>query len=47
MDSVTKMIEKVAEDICDNYCKYSDTVDDNGECEPIRNGTPCPLDKLI
>lgn len=37
-DSITKIIESVCEDICDNYCKYGATVDENGECEPMRTG---------
>ena len=46
-ESITRMIEKVAENICDNYCKYRDTCDDNCECDPIRNGEGCPLDMLL
>ena len=44
--SVTSLIEEVCGDICDNYCKYGDTVDENGECEPMREGKKCPLDRL-
>ena len=46
MDNVTKIIEEVREDICDNYCKYRDTRDENAECEIIRAGKQCPLDRL-
>lgn len=45
--SVAELIEEVCQDICDNYCIYRDTCDDNAECEPIRNGQECPLDKLM
>ena len=45
--SVTKQIELIAADICDNYCKYRETCDDNAECEVIRSGRKCPLDYLI
>lgn len=44
--SVTRIIEEVVNDICNNYCKYRDTSDDNCECEVIRNGGECPLNKL-
>lgn len=44
--SLTEIIESICEDICDNYCKYGDTVDENGECEPMREGKKCPLDRL-
>lgn len=46
MDSITKQIEQVAENICDNFCKYRDTCDENCECEWLRNGNECPLAKL-
>ena len=44
--NLMRVIEEVCEDICDNYCKYSETVDENFECEVIRSGEGCPLDKL-
>lgn len=46
-ESVMRVIEKVAETICDNFCKYNETCDDNAECEWIRGGNRCPLDKLL
>ncbi|BFK20707.1 hypothetical protein F230042K4_19980 [Mediterraneibacter glycyrrhizinilyticus] len=44
--SVTKIIEEVGGDICDHYCKYGDTVDEDGECEVGRSGEECPLMRL-
>ena len=44
--SVTKIIEEVCGDICDHYCKYGDTVDEDGECEVGRSGEECPLMRL-
>lgn len=44
--SVTDILEEVCSDICDNYCKYRDTVDEGGKCEAIRTGLRCPLDRL-
>lgn len=43
---ITKIIEQVTENICDNFCKYRDTCDENCECEWIRNGNDCPLERL-
>lgn len=40
------MVERVREDICDNYCKYRETGDDDGVCDVIRDGGICPLDLL-
>jgi len=36
----------LAEDICDNYCKYRNTADEECLCELLRNGEKCPLDVL-
>lgn len=36
-----------AEDICNNFCKYRETADENCECDHIREGNQCPLDKLV
>ena len=43
---VMENIRKVCEDICDNYCKYRDTVDEDGICDGMRDGRICPLDRL-
>lgn len=45
--SVTDIIESVCEDICDNYCRYVDTVDEEGECDITRDGGECPLECLF
>lgn len=44
---VTDILQSVAEDICDNYCKYRDTCDEDELCGIIRNGGTCPLDRLV
>jgi len=44
--SATDIIEEIRENICDNFCEYRDTCDDNCECEWIRQGNDCPLDAL-
>ena len=44
--SAMKIIEEVWEDICNRYCKYGDTVDEDGECEVGRGGEECPLMRL-
>lgn len=45
--SAIEIITSVAEDICDNFCKYRETSDENCECDHIRDGNQCPLDKLV
>ena len=46
--TVEKMLETLAEDICDHYCKYPDQWDEEGcelcESEICRN---CPLTKQL
>lgn len=44
--TISQIIEEVGEDICDNYCKYRDTADEDNLCERTRNGENCPLDRL-
>ncbi len=44
---IAEQLTALAEDICDNYCKYRETCDDNAECEVIRTGGRCPLDLLV
>ena len=45
--NIRVMLEELAEDICDNYCKYQETCDDNAECDIVRGGGSCPLDILF
>lgn len=44
--SVQAIIQEVSENICDNYCKYRETADEDNMCDVIRDGSPCPLDRL-
>lgn len=44
--SIRQILEEVSEDICDNYCKYRDTANEENLCDLIRDGGTCPLDKL-
>lgn len=44
--TIGKILREVSEDICDNYCKYRDTADEECLCDVIRNGGSCPLDRL-
>lgn len=41
------VLEELAGNICDNFCKYRDTCDENAECDYIRQGNDCPLDILV
>ena len=44
---LVQVLQNTADDICDKFCKYQNTVDAEGECEWVRNGGECPLDKII
>jgi hypothetical protein len=47
MKSATDIIRDVCEDICDNYCKYRGTVDEDQDCDLVREKGSCPLDRLF
>lgn len=38
-----KIIYEVCEDICDNFCKYRETINEDCECVMCDK---CPLDRL-
>lgn len=44
--SLREILREVSENICDNYCKYRETVDEECLCDVIRDGGSCPLDRL-
>ncbi len=44
--TINQMLQEISEDICNNYCKYRNTGDEDCLCELIRDGRDCPLDKL-
>ena len=44
--TIKEQIEKLCEDICDNYCKYRETADEEFICDVIREKGSCPLDVL-
>ena len=44
--TIAQMLEQISEDICNNYCKYRDTGDEDCICVIIRDSGECPLDKL-
>ncbi len=41
-----ELLQEIKENICDNYCQYRDTADDEFLCDAIRDGEICPLDRL-
>ena len=43
---IKEQIAEVREDICDNYCKYRETADEEFICDAIREKGSCPLDVL-
>lgn len=46
VESVKETLREVSEDICDNYCKFRETADEDCLCDVIRSGAACPLDRL-
>lgn len=44
---IPEQLEKTAEKICDEFCIYRCTCDENAECNYIRCGNTCPLDALL
>ena len=38
--------EAVRDDICNNYCEYRNTMDEDGLCDKTRDGGSCPLDRM-
>lgn len=44
--TISEILQEAREDICDNYCKYRDTSDEDCHCDKIRDGESCPLDRL-
>lgn len=44
--SIRQILQEITDDICNNYCKYRDTGDEEYLCDLIRDGGKCPLDRL-
>ena len=44
--TIRQQLEDITGEICDNFCKYRNTCDENNECDWIREGNSCPLDKI-
>lgn len=44
--SIREILDEVCEDVCNNYCKFNDTVGEDALCEAMREGGSCPLDRL-
>lgn len=44
--TVIQVLQELAENICDDFCKYQETTDKEGVCDWIRNGGKCPLDVI-
>jgi hypothetical protein len=51
MDTITKQIEEIAEDFCDNYCKYPEKYDpeehDGVELFDSDICQNCPMMRLV
>ena len=44
--TIPELFEEMCDIMCNELCKYADTVDENGMCEPGRTGG-CPLRKYF
>ena len=44
--NVTQEMEVVCELVCDDLCKYRETVDEKAVCDYIREHGACPLERL-
>lgn len=44
--TISKLLQEIAEDICNNYCKHRNTGDEEFLCNVVRDGGKCPLDRL-
>lgn len=45
--SIREILEEVCADICNNYCKYRDTSDEDHLCSVLEEeGGSCPLERL-
>ncbi len=44
--TIVQVLQEVATDICNNFCKYQDTETEDEPCVWIKNGGKCPLDKI-
>ena len=44
--TIPELFEEMCDTVCNRLCKYADTVDKEGMCEPGRNGG-CPLSKFF
>ena len=42
IESANDILREVCEDICDNYCKFRETVDEDCLCDVIREEGICP-----
>ena len=44
--TITDILEVHKSNICDNFCKWTETCDEEFTCQWIREGNDCPLDVL-
>ena len=45
--TVKEVVEEVCGVVCDELCKYRDTVQQDGKCNYQRENGDCPLDRLV
>ena len=45
--TIPELFSEMCDIVCNELCKYADTVDENGMCELGRSGEGCPLHKFF
>lgn len=45
-ETVRSIIEETCDTVCNGLCRHADTIDENAECDLLREGKTCPLDRL-
>ena len=45
--TIPELFSEMCDIMCNELCKYADTVDENGMCELGRSGEGCPLHKFF
>ena len=45
--TIPELFSEMCDIVCNELCRYADTVDENGMCELGRSGEGCPLHKFF
>ena len=47
MTPLTIVLQEVADEVCTNLCKYTETTDEDCVCDYMREHGYCPLERLV